>query len=228
LLPYHIVKGLGDNYPTDNLDKVKDKGNYTIEELIEAAKKDINLAVKDGVIIPHIDKIISYTIQLLQPLSEDDKKAFIGIYGMQLSNLFRRSGTDYKFGAGLLLEAQKVVLLKGAYSKIENDGSLQYLAEDKTQTYPHKFKVVINCTGANDLDQSSSKLISGLVHGSIAKVNLSGKGFLVNENFEAAPNLYVIGPLLGGNKNERIHFWHLENASRIMYLAPYLAECLVP
>jgi len=50
----------------------------------------------------------------------------------------------------------------------------------------------------------------------------------VNEYFEAAPNLYVIGPLLGGNKNERIHFWHLENASRIMYLAPYLAECLVP
>jgi len=59
-------------------------------------------------------------------------------------------------------------------------------------------------------------------------VNLSGKGFYVNEKFEAAPNLYVMGPLLGGNKNERIHFWHLENASRIMYLAPYLAEELAP
>jgi hypothetical protein len=36
-----------------------------------------------------------------------------------------------------------------------------------------------------------------------------------------------MGPLLGGNKNNRIHFWHLENASRIMYLAPFLADCLL-
>jgi uncharacterized NAD(P)/FAD-binding protein YdhS len=227
LLPYHIIKGTTDNYPADHLDRVKADGNYTIETLIEAAKKDINAAVKDGVIIPHIDKIIGYTIQLLQPLSENDKKAFIGIYGMQLSNLFRRSGTDYKTGEGLLQEAQKLTLLKGAFSAIDKDGGLQYITTDKAQIYPDKFKVVINCTGANDLDQSSSKLIHGLVHNHIARVNLSGKGFLVNEHFEAAPNLYVIGPLLGGNKNERIHFWHLENASRIMYLAPYLAECLV-
>ena len=227
LLPYPIISGSGNEYSTDNLDKIRDEGNYTIDKLIDAAKKDITIAVKDGVIVPYIDKIIGYTIQLLQPLSEDDKKAFIGIYGMQLSNLFRRSGKDYKTGAELLFEAHKLVLLKGEFNNIGKEGSLQYCAEGCHETYPDKFKVVINCTGANNLDESSSKLIYGLVHSGLAKVNLSGKGFLVNEKFEAAPNLYVIGPLLGGNKNERIHFWHLENASRIMYLAPYLAECLV-
>lgn len=227
LLPYHIIKGSTDSYPTDHLDKVKADGGYTIQTLVDAAKKDINAAVKDGVAVSHIDKIIGYTIQLLQPLSDDDKKAFIGVYGMQLSNLFRRSGVDYKTGEGLLLETQKLSLLKGAFSAIDQEGFLQYSEAGKTEIYPDKFKVVINCTGANNLDESSSKLIAGLVHNHIAKVNLSGKGFLVNEHFEAAPNLYVIGPLLGGNKNERIHFWHLENASRIMCLAPYLAKCLV-
>jgi len=93
--------------------------------------------------------------------------------------------------------------------------------------YAIPFKVVINCTGADDLDKSTSRLIYNLVHNGIAKVNLSGKGFYVNEKFEAAPNLYIMGPLLGGNMNERIHFWHLENASRLMYLAPFLAECLL-
>jgi uncharacterized NAD(P)/FAD-binding protein YdhS len=233
LLPYHIINDPSSEHLTDNLDQLKKEGNYTIETLVEAAKKDITIAVKDGVIVPYIDKIIGFTFELLQPLDEDAKKAFIGIYGMQLSNLFRRSGTDYKTGSGLLHELEKLVLLKGSFDKInftDNGGELYYTATDSQQKliYPEKFKVVINCTGSEDLNQSSSKLIYNLVHNGIAAVNLSRKGFLVNKHFEAAPNLYVIGPLLGGNKNERIHFWHLENASRIMYLAPYLAECLVP
>jgi uncharacterized NAD(P)/FAD-binding protein YdhS len=233
LLPYHIINDSTNEHLTDNLDQLKEEGNYTIEMLVDAAKKDISIAVKDGVIVPHIDKIIGFTFELLQPLDEDAKKAFIGIYGMQLSNLFRRSGTDYKTGSGLLHELEKLVLLKGSFDKIDytdNGGELHYTATDSQQKliYPDKFKVVVNCTGSDDLSQSSSRLIYNLVHNGIAAVNLSGKGFWVNEHFEAAPNLYVIGPLLGGNKNERIHFWHLENASRIMYLAPYLAECLVP
>ena len=233
LLPYHIINDSTSEHLTDNLDQLKKEGNYTIETLVKAAKKDISIAVKDGVIVPYIDKIIGFTFELLQPLDEAAKKAFIGIYGMQLSNLFRRSGTDYKTGSGLLHELEKLVLLKGSFDKIQfngNGGELHYTATDSQQklTYPERFKVVVNCTGSEDLSQSSSKLIYNLVHNGIAEVNLSRKGFLVNEYFEAAPNLYVIGPLLGGNKNERIHFWHLENASRIMYLAPYLAECLVP
>ncbi|MHB8209508.1 FAD/NAD(P)-binding protein [Mucilaginibacter sp.] len=233
LLPYHIINDSTSEHLTDNLDQLKKEGNYTIEKLVEAAKKDIGIAVKDGVIVPYIDKIIGFTFELLQPLDEAAKKAFIGIYGMQLSNLFRRSGTDYKTGSGLLHELEKLVLLKGSFDKIQfnhNGGELHYTSTDSQQklTYPEKFKVIVNCTGSDDLSQSSSKLIYNLVHNGIAAVNLSRKGFLVNEYFEAASNLYVIGPLLGGNKNERIHFWHLENASRIMYLAPYLAECLVP
>ena len=233
LLPYHIINDSTNEHLTENLDQLKKEDNYTIEALVDAAKKDISIAVKDGVIVPHIDKIIGFTFELLQPLDEDAKKAFIGIYGMQLSNLFRRSGTDYKTGSGLLHELEKLVLLKGSFDKIDctdNGAGLHYTNTDSQQKliYSERFKVVVNCTGSDDLSQSSSKLIYNVVHNGIAAINLSGKGFWVNEYFEAAPNLYVIGPLLGGNKNERIHFWHLENASRIMYLAPYLAECLVP
>jgi uncharacterized NAD(P)/FAD-binding protein YdhS len=233
LFPYHIIEESKEHYPTENLDTLKVKGNYTIETLVDAAKKDIIAAVKDGVIVPHFDKIIGFVFELMQALGEDAKRAFIGIYGMRLSNLFRRSGSDYKTGERLLLELEKLVMLKGSFDKIDylNDsGELHYTATDSNQklVYPEKFKVIVNCTGSQDLSQSSNRLIYNLVHNDVVKVNLSGKGFFVNEHFEAAPNLYVIGPLLGGNRNERIHFWHLENASRIMYLAPYLAECLVP
>lgn len=229
LLPYHIINDPSCEHLTNNLDQLKIQGNYTVEALVDAAKKDISIAVKDGVIVHYIDKIIGFTFELLQPLDENAKKAFIGIYGMQLSNLFRRSGADYKTGSGLLNELGKLVLLKGSFNKIDGSGELHYTATDSDQKliYPARFKMAVNCTGSDDLSRSRSKVIYNLVHNGIAEVNLSGKGLLVNKYFEAAPNLYVIGPLLGGNKNERIHFWHLENASRIMYLAPYLAECLV-
>jgi hypothetical protein len=36
-----------------------------------------------------------------------------------------------------------------------------------------------------------------------------------------------MGPLPGGNVNELIHFWQLENAARLTYHALYLAEELL-
>jgi len=228
LLPYHILDKELVHYSTENLDQLKKVEGYDIKTLVTAAMQDIKAAVKDGVIIPHIDRIISYTFELMERLGEEARKQFIGIYGMQLSNLFRRSGADYKGGEAALYQTQKLTLLKGAFVNVES-GFLNYTDPQtgEQNRYDNPFKVVINCTGADDLDKSSSRLIHSLVHEDIAKVNLSGKGFYVNENFEAAPNLYIIGPLLGGNMNSRIHFWHLENASRLMYLAPFLADCLL-
>jgi len=232
LLPYHIINKKLDDYPCPNLDRVKTEGNYNIQSLVAAAMADLTPAVKDGVIVAYIDRIIGYTIELLQALDEDAKKQFLGIYGMQLSNLFRRSGKDYKGGAAQLIELEKLILLKGGYNYVEpapTGGILHYTDTDSSaeKLYPAPFKVIINCTGSNNLDESAGRLIYNLVHNKIAAPNLSGKGFYVTEKFEAAPNLYVIGPLLGGNMNKRIHFWHLENASRIMYLAPFLADCLL-
>jgi len=231
-LPYHIIECPAKEHLSPNLDKLKKTGNYTIEILVDAAKKDISEAINEGVVIAYIDKIISLTIELLQALNEDAKKAFIGIYGPQLSNLFRRSGTDYKTGEGLLHELEKLTLLKGSFDSINLSGDaveLHYKTTDEAKelVYPEKFKVIINCMGSDNLNQSSNRLIRSLVDSGLAVVNLSGKGFLVNEQFEAAPNLYIMGPMLAGNHNNRIHFWHLENAARITSLSPFLAECLV-
>jgi hypothetical protein len=49
----------------------------------------------------------------------------------------------------------------------------------------------------------------------------------VNDDFEASPDFCVIGPLIGGNFNPKIRFWHVENAPRIRSLAKSLAASLV-
>lgn len=218
-------------YPCKNLDQIKERGHYDIHSLIEAAKIDIQVAVQDEVIVPFVDRIIEYTIELVQVLDEDSKKMFFGIYGPQLSRLIRRSGMAYVSSLECLVETKTLQLLKGRFLRIEpgcHGGTLNYVnPNNHVQSYPISFKAIINCSGSDNLEASSSRLIYNLVNKKICKINLSEKGFLVNDKFEAAPNLFIMGPLLGGNMNKVIHFWHLESVSRLQYLSPYLAEILI-
>jgi uncharacterized NAD(P)/FAD-binding protein YdhS len=232
LLPYHISTEALDTHPIPNLEKLKSEGNYTIQTLVNTAALDLQLATKNGANVAYIATVISNTLKLMETLDESAKKEFFGIHGMRLSNLFRRSGPEYKAASQLLIDLQEVTFLKGKFINItvaHNGVILKYQETSSGVEKPHpsRFKVIINCSGSNNLDRSSSRLIYNMVHKNIAKVNLSEKGFEVNEHFEAAPNLFVMGPLLGGNMNKLIHFWHLENASRLMYLAPYLATELL-
>lgn len=231
VMPLHISKLHLDEYPCKHLDELKENGNFDIHTLADAIQKDIKPGVDGEVIIPYVDQVISYAIDLMQELDENSKKIFFGVYGPQISRLIRRSGPAYKNSSDYLINASKLKLLRGRFLEIENTsagGALWYSNEDEqVQTCPLTFKVVINCSGSDDLQNSSSRLIRNLLRRNICKINLSEKGFIVNDKFEAAPNLYIIGPLLGGNMNKLIHFWHLENVSRLLYLAPYLADELL-
>lgn len=231
-LPDYISTEILTDHPTPNLDKVKESGDYTIEKLVEGAALDIALAVKDGANMDYVATIISKTLTLLEVLGEGAKKLFYAIYAIRLRDMFRRAGPEYKNAAQLLIDFQKVIMVKGIFLNIsssEKGSFLNYLDIETSQqrTHPIDFKTIINCSGSADLDRSSSRLLFNLVNKNICRMNLSRKGFEVNEKFEAAPNIYIIGPLLGGNVNKLIHFWQLENAARLTYLAPYLAKELL-
>jgi len=230
-LPYHILYD-DSNEPCVNLEEIKLKAHYTLEELIDAAIRDIKPTANGQICIPYIDRVVGLTLNLLQPLGEEAMKRFYGIHGTQLARLFRRSGMDYKKASECLLQSGKLKLEKGGFVDLRQMGDLALLKYKDTgtrevQEYQLPFKVIINCSGSDDLQNSSSKLIRSLIEKHNCKVNLSNKAFEVNEKFEAASGIYVIGPLIGGNMNKLIHFWHLENASRIMYLAPFLAKELL-
>ena len=232
ILPYHISTEALETHPIPNLDKVSSGGSYDIKTLTDAAALDIQLAVANGANMNYVATVISNTLKLMEPLGEQAKKEFYCIYGLRLRDMFRRSGPEYKSGSQQLVENEEAVMLKGRFvnvTPVASGALLNYLdtSTGMQETYPMNFKVIINCTGSDNVDQCSSRLVYNLVHSGLCRMNLSGKGFEVNEKFEAAPNLFVMGPLLGGNVNKLIHFWQLENASRLTYLAPYLAKELL-
>jgi uncharacterized NAD(P)/FAD-binding protein YdhS len=169
---------------------------------------------------------------MLESLSEDDQRAFIAIHAIRLRNQFRRAGSEYIRAVRIMENLNKLKILKGKFQKMvpsEHGVSLQYEAADSGSaiTHPLAFPVVINCTGSDDLNISASRLLYNLINNKICRMNLSRKGIEVNEHFEAAPHLYIFGPLLGGNKNKLIHFWQLENAARLTGLSPHLADELL-
>ena len=232
MLPYHISTEVLPTHPIPHLDELKTDGNYDIKTLCDAAAKEIKSAMVNGANMDYVATIVSTTLKMMEPLGEHAKKEFYCNYGLKLRDMFRRSGPDYKYGSQVLIDLQQATLLKGRFIGTNPDSAgstfnYQDVETGETKTYPLTFNVIINCTGSHDLDRSSSRLLYNLVHKKIAVMNMSGKGFEVNERFEAAPNLYVMGPLLGGNVNKLIHFWQLENASRLTYLAPYLVTELL-
>ena len=231
-LPIHISTDALDSHPIPNLDKVRAAGNYTIKSLYEAADQDLKLALQHGANMDYVATVVSNALNLLEVLDEYAKKEFFGIYAIKLRDKFRRSGPEYKGISELLIDKGEVTILKGKFINTdlsENGVLFNYLdtATGQQKTYPLSFKAIINCSGSDDLNESSSRLLRNMVNNHICKMNLSRKGIEVNEKFEAAHNLYVMGPLLGGNMNKLIHFWQLENASRLTYLAPYLAKELL-
>lgn len=232
LLPHSVSTEALDGHPTPHLDELKAKGGYNIAVLADAAALDVSLALQGGANMAYIGTIINHTLTLMEDLGEDAKRAFYAIHGIRLRDMFRRAGPEYKNASQLLIDLQQVTIIKGRFLSArpsEKGVLLDYLdaATGQQLTHPLTFKAVINCSGSDNLDQSSSRLLNNLVNKGICQMNLSGKGIEVNERFEAAPNLYVIGPLLAGNVNKLIHFWQLENASRLTYLAPFLAAELL-
>lgn len=231
-LPGYTSTEILPDHATPSLDKVKHSGNYTIEQLVDGASLDIELAMRNGANMDYVATIISQTLTLLEVLGEDAKKLFFGFYAIRLRNMFRRAGPEYRNAAQLLIDLQKVILLRGVFlniSSTDKGNFLEYLDMETSQekTYPVDFKAIINCSGSGDLNRSSSRLLFNLVNKNICRMNLSRKGIEVNEKFEAAPNIYIMGPLLGGNVNKLIHFWQLENVARLTWLAPYLANELI-
>ena len=234
MFPHRITQDSVPNYSFDHLLALKEAG-FDAHRLYQTIELDLDIAYGKGVHIGDMYYQLSdLVVELLKKLDHEQEKEFYSIYGNRFTKLIRRAGAEYRDAAQQLMDAGTLKLIKGSFGKIQTPSGqekgyfLQYhsRADQPVQTYPAAFPIVVNCGGFEDLDESSSPLISNLVKRGLCTVNRTRRGFEVTEKFEAGKNLYVMGPLLGGIFNNKIKYWHVENAKRIHALSCLLADVI--
>ncbi|MBS1640400.1 MAG: FAD/NAD(P)-binding protein [Bacteroidetes bacterium] len=219
------------NFYTPHLSKIIEENKYTINCLVNAASKDLQLSATKHVQMDYVHYIIKTVKHLLLNLSWEDQEMFMAVHGNELSKIVRHAGEEYLTPLHNGITKNKFEILKGTFERIDaanNAAQLVYKNEEGIlTTHNNYFSVVINCSGSANLQFTESALLQNLISKGLCKINLSNKGIHVNNCFEASANLYFFGPLLNGNYTSKIPYWQLESISRIIKLAPEFVNCLL-
>ena len=224
-----------DVYTLAALNSLKNSSKVTSKKILEAVKTDVAVMKTLKVNIADIIFNVSNKInELVVKLSPAEQKIFVNKYGVEIGKFQRKAGKEYCDVIDNLSLVNKLENLQGKFvSLVFQEKKFTHIEYVETQTLVKKtfaepVKVIINCSGFEDVNtHSSSELILSLIINKICKINTSKRGFVVNENFEADKNFFIMGPLLAGNSNKQTMIWHVESCTRICYLSKQLAHILV-
>ena len=220
-------------YKAKNLELLLKQSDVTAKQIYEAAKQDVLIALDSNETIDSTYPIISQAvIKALNQLCYVQQKQFVTKYGVEIGKFQRRAGIDYLSVADSLASNGKLEFIRGKFIDripLSEGFGFKFVTpnNEQPQLYPNSIQIIINCAGFQDLTKSSSPLINSLIQQGICIPNDSKCGFKINENFEAHQNLYLMGPLIAGNINDRFKVWHAESCGRIFNLSLHLAEILV-
>ena len=233
--PHRISQGVVQlAYSPEYLLALVKSASFTAKQILTAVEQDVASATAQNINISDIYSDISkLTIQALNQLSFDEQKQFVFKYAVEIGKLQRRAGGEYLDVVDDLLAHEKLEFIKGRFVGFSHfaDGwaSCKYLnGEDRVQTvFDAPIRAIVNCAGFQDVTKSSSVLIQNLIRREICIPNDSRRGFLIDKNYEASKNCYLMGPLVAGNIDGNFKVWHAESCQRIISLSQQLAAVLL-
>ncbi|CAM3034870.1 hypothetical protein BST27_18360 [Mycobacterium intermedium] len=203
-------------------------------ELMAAIRADLEIAEQRALNLADLHAAIGILVgQALRKMDLVEQEEFFCEHGMNFTKLVRRAGRDCRQASDDLVAAGKLTMLAGEVLRVDACASgepfatVTYRIAGSERTHPVSFAAVVNCGGFEELDACTAPFLASAMQNGLCRPNRTNRGLLVNGDFEASPNFYVIGPLLGGNFNANIRFWHVESAPRIRSLAKSLAAHLV-
>lgn len=220
-------------FQTVHLDGLKDKNSLTASEIAEAVYQDLDLADDIKLGASSTVGVVSQKFgSLLEKLDREELEIFACHYGNQIGRRQRCAGEHYADVATVLKKRKRFTHIAGRFSDIVPKSSgyeLVYTDKNNTpQNVEDPIHVVINCISGITLSHPNiPKLISNLTSKNMIRANESGIGIQVNNKFEAAENLHIIGPLLAGNVVEGKAVWHVEHCGRIIAFSKMLSNFLI-
>ena len=231
--PHRISRELVQTtYPPQYLLALAQSAPFTAQQIFEAVQQDVANAIVENINISdiYID-ICRVVIQALNQLTFDEQKQFVFKYAVDIGKLQRRAGGEYLDVIDVLICQNKLKFLKGRFVRFPaatGGSSCEYLAgaESEQKVLDAPIGAIVNCAGFQGVTKSSSVLIQNLIRRKICIPNDSNRGFVIDKNFEASKNCYVMGPLIAGNIDGNFKVWHAESCQRIISLAQQLAQVL--
>jgi uncharacterized NAD(P)/FAD-binding protein YdhS len=222
------------NYSPEHLIALVKSEFFTAKQIFAAVQQDVAAATARNINISDIYSDISKVVmQGLNQLSFSEQKQFVSRYAVEIGKLQRRAGGEYLDVVDDSIAQNKLEFLKGKFVKYfplpTGGAGCEYIdGEDGQQkVFDAPIGVIINCAGFQDVTKSSSVLIQNLIRREICIPNESNRGFVIDKDFEASKNCYLMGPLVAGNIDGNFKVWHAESCQRIISLSQHLATVLL-
>ncbi|CCH88115.1 conserved protein of unknown function [Modestobacter italicus] len=199
----------------DHGDPVEAVGVFRAALADIARGRDLGLSVADT--LRPISRAVG---QLLGRLPRQEALEFAGRWGGELGRHQRRAGREYSEVVERLGTDGRLHQVPGRFLDVRDaspDGvHVRFEQDGRLLDLDLPADVVVNCAGpARELRQAGSTLLSQLLTSGICRATPFGGGIAVDACLEAAPGLFVMGPLLAGNLVNGAPLWHMEHCGRI-------------
>jgi uncharacterized NAD(P)/FAD-binding protein YdhS len=190
---------------------------YTIVDLLPAARATP----------PSTSANLSHWFRrLFALLPPEEKRAFVNAGYKAYRETIRHTSTDYAEAVARLRERGLLTVLAGQVRDLRPapDGGLnvRYEAAGRMQTLAAG--VVVDCRGFAGVAEGAHTTVQRLLRAGTVRANDTGRGLAVDQDFAAAPGLFVLGPLLAGTAHGDDYIWFLENVPVIHRLAERVAR----
>lgn len=216
-----------------HLSRLSEQQGLTAKDIYTALEQDLEMWKQrlNGEKLP----LFSSNKELMaavNSLDRTEKEKFASTYGLMIGKYQRRAGDEYLDMADSMERLGKLEHVAGRFVEItscdSNGSTVDYRPPDSVDPvpFPHSLSVVINCMGPLTLKDRQSELVENLIRREICTVNSSGRGFVVGDDYTAAPNLIVTGPLISGNVIRDQAVWHVEHCGRLTSIAKDVAGML--
>ncbi|BBZ27091.1 hypothetical protein MMAD_13860 [Mycolicibacterium madagascariense] len=210
--------------------RAADGENLTAAELFEAVAADLRDSVRAGTDVAAVQAMVPAIPSFLPRLSDRERSALATRHGMAITTLLRQDCGDAVAVLEALVERGAVDFQAGRYVGCRPVGrAFEVTIADgrgEQRALPVRYAAVVGAVGFEGVSHTGAPLLRQLLDAGIVEASGSDAGLRVDEQFQAAPGLYVMGPLLAGNAHPRLLVWHAESVRRIMSLAPEAAKSI--
>lgn len=204
-----------------------------------AVRAELTAAIAQGNVNSTIAALISAVGSSLRYMDDFELYSMATDHGVAISDLLRRAGGDsLDFLAEGIAEGSITCIpgrfredmlfatvdqLPGSTSD-PNDEAARNNAQDDPD---HGYAVIVNGTGFERVTDTRAPLLRQMLGSGTVHASASRTGLALDEKFQAAPGIFVLGPLIAGHHHGSSAYWHIESVARIIGLADAVADSLV-